>query len=118
MSIMHLTLIIGIVLTIFPLRVIATEKEENVGEKIKEAITIFIGGSNRERVGAAVDLAKFNPEDLIAYGAWGPFTKVLKEDDSPHVQQAVIEALGVQGKDAPEFDKRKIIDLIVETIKN
>jgi HEAT repeat protein len=118
MTIMRLTLIVGIVLTIFPLRVIATEKEENVGEKIKEAITIFIGGSSRERVKAAGDLAMFKPEDLITYGAWEPFTKVLKEDDSPHVQQAVIEALGVQGKDASELDKRKIIDLIVKTIKN
>ncbi len=116
--IMRLTLIVGIVLTIFSLRVIATGEEENVGEKIKEAITIFIGGSSRERVEAAGDLAKFNPEDLIAYDAWGPFTKVLKEDDSPHVQQAVIDALGTQGKDALEFDKRKIIDLIVDTIKN
>ncbi len=115
---MRLTLIVGIVLTIFPLRVIATEKEENVGEKIKEAITIFIGGSSRERVGAAEDLAMFKPEDLITYRAWGPFIKVLKEDDSPHVQLAVVEALGVQGSDASEFDKRKIIDLIVETIKN
>jgi hypothetical protein len=115
---MRLTLIVGIVLTIFSLRVIATGEEENVGEKIKEAITMFIGGSSRERVEAAGDLAMFKPEDLIAYGAWGSFTKVLKEDDSPHVQQAVIDALGVQGSDAPEFDKRKIIDLIVKTIKN
>jgi hypothetical protein len=118
MFIMRLTLIIGIVLTIFSLRVIATGEEENVGEKIKEAITIFIGGSGRERVKAAKDLAEFRPEDLITYGAWEPFTKVLKEDDSPHVQQAVVDALGVQGSDAPEFDKRKIIDLIVKTIKN
>lgn len=118
MSVMRLKLIFGIMLMIFPLHAIATGKEENAGEKIKEAITIFIGGSNRERVGAAVDLAKFKPEDLIAYDAWEPFTKVLREDDSPHVQQAVIEALGVQGKDASEFDKRKIIDLIAETIKN
>jgi HEAT repeat protein len=115
---MRLVLIIGIVLTIFPHRVIATGEEENVGEKIKEAITIFIGGSGRERVGAAGDLAKFKPEDLITYGAWGPFTKVLMEDDSPQVQQAVVDALGVQGSDASEFDKRKIIDLIVEIIKN
>lgn len=115
---MRLTLIVGIVLTIFSLRVIATEKEENVGEKIKEAITIFIGGSSRERVGAAEDLAMFKPEDLITYRAWGPFIKVLKEDDSPHVQLAVVEALGVQGSDASEFDKRKIIDLIVKTIRN
>ncbi len=115
---MRLTLIIGIVLTIFSLRVIATGEEENVGEKIKEAITIFIGGSSRERVGAAGNLAMFKPEDLIAYGAWVPFTKVLMEVDSPHVQQAVVEALGVQESDASEFDKRKIIDLIVKTIKN
>ncbi len=115
---MRLTLIVGIVLTVFSHHVIATEKEENVGEKIKEAITIFIGGSNRERVGAAGDLAKFNPEDLIEYGAWKPFTKVLKADDSPHVQQAVIDALGVQGSDASEFDKQKIIDLIIKTIRN
>ncbi len=73
MSIMRLVLIIGIVLTVFPLRAIATGEEENVGEKIKEAITIFIGGSNRERVKAAKDLAKFKPEDLITYGAWGAF---------------------------------------------
>ncbi len=118
MSIRRLVLIIGILLMTFSLRVIATGEEENVGEKIKEAITIFIGGSNRERVGAAGDLAMFKPEDLIAYGAWGSFTKVLKEDDSPHVQQAVVEALGVQGKGASEFDKRKIIDLIVKTIRN
>jgi HEAT repeat protein len=115
---MRLVLIIGIVLTSFSLRVIATEKEENVGEKIKEVITIFIGGSSRERVEAAGDLAMFNPEDLIAYGAWGPFTKVLKEDDSPQVQLAVVDALGVQGSDASGSDKRKIIDLIVDTIKN
>ena len=118
MPLIRLAIIFGIVLTIFPLCTIATEKEENVGEKIKEAITIFIGGSNRERVGAAGDLAMFKPEDLIEYGAWKPFTKVLKEDDSPHVQQAVVEALGVQGSDASEFDKQKIIDLIVKTIKN
>ncbi len=79
---------------------------------------MFVGGSTRERVGAAEDLAKFKPEDLIEYGAWEPFTKVLMEDDSPHVQQAVVDALGVQGSDASELDKRKIINLIVETIKN
>ncbi len=118
MSIRRLVLIIGIVLTVFPLRAIATGEEENVGEKIKEAITIFIGGSNRERVGAAGDLGMFKPEDLIAYGAWGPFTTVLKADDSPHVQQAVVEALGVQGSDASGSDKQKITDLIVETIRN
>ncbi len=115
---MRPALIFWIVLTIFSLSAIATEEEGQVGEKIKEAITIFIGGGTRERVEAAEDLAMFKPEDLIAYGAWGPFTKVLKADDSPHVQQAVIEALGVQVSNASEFDKRKIIDLIVKTIKN
>ncbi len=118
MSIMRPVLIFWIVLTIFSLSAIATEEEEQVGEKIKEAITIFIGGGTRERVEAAEDLAMFKPEDLITYGAWKPFTKVLKVDDSPHVQQAVVDALGVQGNNASEFDKRKIIDLIIETIKN
>ncbi|MFQ5963718.1 MAG: HEAT repeat domain-containing protein [Candidatus Scalinduaceae bacterium] len=118
MSIRCLALIIGIVLMIFTPSAIATEEEVNVGEKIKEAITIFIGGTSRERVEAAGVLAKFKTEDLIAYDAWVPFTKVLKEDDSPHVQQAVVNALGVQGSDASEFDKLKIIDLIVKTIKN
>ncbi len=118
MSIMRLTLIVGIVLTIFSHRVIATEKEENVGVKIKEAITIFIGGSGRERVKAARDLAEFRPEDLITYGAWEPFTKVLMEGDTPQVQKAVIDALGVQGNNASGSDKQKIIDIIVKTIRN
>ncbi len=115
---MRPALIFWIVLTIFSLSTIATEEEEQVGEKIKEAITIFIGGSSRERVEAAEDLAMFKPEDLITYGAWEPFTKVLKVDDSPHVQRAVVDALGVQGNNASEFDKRRIIDLIIETIRN
>jgi hypothetical protein len=110
--------IIGIVLTSFMLSAIETEGDENVGGKIKEAIAIFIGGGTRERVEAAEDLAGFKPEDLITYGAWEPFTKVLKESDSPHVQQAVVDALGVQGSNASEFNKNKIIALIVETIKN
>ncbi len=118
MSIMRLTLIVGIVLTIFTIRTIATGGEENAGVEIKEAITIFIGGSGRERVKAAKDLAKFRPEDLITYGAWGPFTKVLMEDDSPQVQQAVVDALGVQASNASGSDKQKIIDIIVKTIRN
>jgi hypothetical protein len=115
---MRPALIFWIVLTIFSLNAIATEEEGQVGEKIKEAITIFIGGGSRERVKAAEDLAMFKPEDLITYGAWEPFTKVLKEDDSPHVQQAVVEALGVQASNASGSDKQKIIDIIVKTIRN
>jgi hypothetical protein len=115
---MRPALIFWIVLTIFSLNAIATEEEGQVGEKIKEAITIFIGGGTRERVKAAEDLAMFKPEDLITYGAWEPFTKVLKVDDSPHVQQAVVDALGVQGSNASGSDKQKIIDIIVKTIRN
>ncbi len=118
MSIMRLTLIVGIVLTIFTIRTIATGEEENVGVEIKEAITIFIGGSGRERVKAAEDLAMFKPVDLITYGAWEPFTKVLMEDDTPQVQKAVIDALEVQASNASESDKQKIIDIIVRTIRN
>jgi HEAT repeat protein len=118
MSVRLLVPIIGIVFTIFMSRAIATEEVENVGVEIKEAITTFIGGSGRERIKAAEGLAVFKPEDLMEYGAWEPFTKVLMEDDSPQVQQAVVDALGVQGNNASGVDKQKIIDIIVKTIRN
>jgi len=118
MAIKHLVLTIGIVFFTFTLNMALAEEDVRVGEEIQEAITMFVGGSSRERVEAANALSEFDPDDLTAYGAWGPFTKVLRQDDSPHVQKAVVSALGIQGKKTNVFTKVKVVDLLIKTIKN
>lgn len=119
MSFCRLILINIFLLTFFAFEIhAAKEVRENVGEDIQDAITMLIGGNSRERVDAVKALTEFSPEDLISYGAWGPFTNILREDGPPHVQKEVIIALGIQGRDATEYTKRKIVGLVTKTIKN
>jgi hypothetical protein len=113
-----LPFVIGFMLTIYALNTAKAEEKGIQGEDIQEAITMFVGGSSRERVEAAENLANYKPKELISFDAWGPFTKVLMEDDSPHIQQTVIKALGVQGSNCTEFGKQKITVVLIGTIKN
>ncbi len=118
MTFKHLVLTIGIVFFLFTLNIALAEEDARVGEEIQEAITMFVGGSSRERVEAAKALSEFDLNDLTAYGAWKLFTKVLRQDDSPRVQKAVVTALGKQSKNTNKYPSVKVIDLLFATIKN